>query len=209
MSKVVIFVDESGTLPDPKDKVIVVAAIGTDIPSRFEAILKEVKKKGKFKKQTGELKFYTAGEKTKTAFFEKLSKEKIDVFILTVEKMGRKIPDSPQNFAVLCWLLLSEVLNFYPSVEEIIFDRHFHREKDITIFNQFLKNWLEKLPQISHVDSRKDKRINVADMIAGAVLAKETRKEEKFYQIFRKQIISEIRINWPEAKRRLFYKKLA
>lgn len=163
-----------------------------------------VRKEGKFRKQTGELKFYTAGEKAKTAFFRKIAKERFDIFILTVEKMGRRIPDSPQHFAILCWLLLTDVFSFYPEIKEIIFDRHFHKDEDIEEFNKFLKELLGKLPKVKHVDSQKDKRINVADLIAGAVLAKERGKEEKFYRMFKKQVISETKINWPEAKRRLF-----
>lgn len=29
MNKITIFIDESGTLPDPKDPVVIVAAVGT------------------------------------------------------------------------------------------------------------------------------------------------------------------------------------
>jgi len=205
---ITIFVDESGTLPDPKDRVIIVAAVGTKAPSKIELIIKTVRKKGKFKKPTGELKFYTAGDKTKTAFFKEITKEEVSIFILTVEKMGRKIPDTPQHFAVLCWLLLTDVFSFYPQIKEIVFDRHFHRDKDIKKFNQLLQKLIKSLPDLKHVDSKKDKKVNIADMIAGAVLAKEVKKDDKFYKMFRKQIISEARINWPEAKRRLI-KKIA
>lgn len=205
---VTIFIDESGTLPDPKDRVIIVAAVSTKAPAKIESIIKTVRKKGKFKKPTGELKFYTAGERTKTAFFKQITKEQVGIFILTVEKMGRKITDTPQHFAVLCWLLLSDVFSFYPQVKKIVFDRHFHRDKDIKKFNQLLQKLIKGLPDLKHVDSKKDKKVNIADMIAGAVLAKETKKDDKFYTMFKKQIISETRINWPEAKRRLI-KKIA
>ena len=40
MGKTTVFVDESGTLPDPKDTVIVIAAVGTSNPARFETIIK-------------------------------------------------------------------------------------------------------------------------------------------------------------------------
>jgi len=205
---VTIFIDESGTLPDSKDRVIIVAAVGVKTSSKIELIIKTARKKGKFKKPTGELKFYTAGERTKSAFFKQITKEQVNIFILTVEKMGRKIADTPQHFAVLCWLLLSDVFSFYPQIKKIVFDRHFHRDKDIKKFNQLLRSLIKTLPDLKHVDSKKDKKVNVADMIAGAVLAKETGREDKFYKMFKKQIISETRINWPEAKRRLI-KKIA
>lgn len=205
MKKITVFIDESGTLPDPKDRVVVVAAVGASFPERIKHIIKAVRKRGKFEKEVGEVKFYTSGDKSRTLFLEKVVEEDFDIFVLTVEKMGRKIPDTPKHFALLCWLLLTDVFNFYPSVKQVIFDKHFHREKDIEEFNKNLKGLVgEKLPPVKHVNSKEDKKVNVADMVAGAVLAKETGKGDRFYKIFRDQIISETRINWPEAKRKLF-----
>ncbi len=207
MKKPIIFIDESGTLPDPKDRVIVVAAVGLDFPEKIEKIIKAVRKSGRFKREAGEIKFYTAGDKSKTLFLQKLIEEDFDIFTLTVDKMGRKIPDTPKHFALLCWLLLIDVLNFYPHVKEIIFDKHFHREKDCEEFNTNLKNLIgEKLPPVRHVNSREDRKVNVADMVAGAVLAKEADKGDRFYKIFEERIISETKVNWPEAKRKLFAK---
>lgn len=62
------------------------------------------------------------------------------------------------------------------------------------------------MPKINHVDSKKDKNVNIADMIAGAVLAKETGKNKHFYEIFKNRIINESKLNWPEVKRKLFQK---
>lgn len=200
-----LFLDESGTLPDSKDKVIVVAAVGFYSPRKIETIIKSVRKKGKFKKPVGELKFYNVGEKSKELFFRKIVAENFDIFILIVEKMGRKISDTPEHFAILSGLLIKEAISFYSKIEQIIFDRHYHRDTDITKFNRVLRDFLNQdLPSIEHVDSQKDKKVNVADMVAGAVLAKETGKNYTFYEIFKERIISEMRLNWPEAKRRLF-----
>lgn len=206
--RLTIFIDESGTLPDTKDKVIVVAAVGTSTPSVIDEIFKTLQKKRDIKKNTGELKFYTAGDKTKQLFFEKIAKEDFEIFILEVEKMGRKIPDTPEHFALLCWLLLNDVLSFFPDIKELIFDRHFSRDYDTEQFNKFLKQLLPQLPDIQHVDSKKVKRVNIADMIAGAVLAHETGKNDKYYKMLAGQIISEKRLNWVEAKRRFVNKKL-
>ena len=207
MRNITVFVDESGTLPDPRDRVVIVAAVGTFSPTKIETIIKSVRKKGHFKKPVGEIKFYTLGNKTKTLFLEKIANENFDIFILTIEKMGRAIPDTPQHFAVICGFLLENVLSFYQKVEKIIFDRHFHKSEDIKEFNQALENFLDKdLPKINHVDSKKDKNVNIADMVAGAVLAKETGKNKSFYEIFKNRIINESRLNWPEVKRKLFQK---
>lgn len=201
-----IFIDESGTLPDPKDSVIVVAAVGTTTPERISALVKKVRKKAKLKRKSGEMKFYNAGEKTKLLFFQKMTKEKFDIFSLVVEKMGRKIPDTPKHFALLCSLLLKEVAIYYSDLSEVIFDRHFHRAKDRDDFDTYLQKFMGTSFSTAHVDSQKNIQVNIADMVAGAVLAKE-RSKEKYYLMIKSRIISETRINWPEAKRRLFLKR--
>ena len=210
MGSTTVFIDESGTLPDSRDKVIVIAAVGTKIPGRIEKIIEEIQRQTKLKKKTGELKFYTAGDKTKRLFFETIAKEEIDIFILTINKMGRKILDNYENYAILCWLLLKDVFCFYKEVWQIVLDRHFSKLQDINNFNNLLEDLLQRKLKVAHVDSKKNKKVNVADMIAGAVLAKETRKEQRFYELIKNKIVSERRLSWPAAKRRLFeQKKLA
>ena len=204
MKNIVVFIDESGTLPDPKDKVIVIGAVGTKTPERIEKIIKGIQRKTKLKKKTGELKFYTSGDKTKQLFFERIAKEEIDIFILPIDKMGRKIPDNYENYAILCWFLLEDVFDFYKEVGQIIFDRHFSKLQDINSFNRRLEDLLQRALKIAHVDSKKDKKVNVADMIAGAFLAKETGKEQGFYNLVKNKIVSERRLNWPAGKRKLF-----
>lgn len=208
MRKPVVFVDESGTLPDPKDKVIVVAAVGTGTSEKIASIIKKLLRKGTLRKKTGELKFYTAGERTKRLFFKSIAKENIDIFVLVVEKMGKKIPDTPEHFAILSWLLLSDVLNFYQEVKEIVFDRHFSKKSDNEAFDKHVQRLLNREIQIRYVDSKVEKSVSSADMVAGAVLAKESGKDSRFYQVIKRQIVSEKRLNWVEAKRMIFNKKL-
>lgn len=209
MTGITVFVDESGTLPDPKDRVIVVAAVGTDSPEKLDLLFKQLLERGKLKKPASELKFYTSGDKTKIAFFEKIAHENFAIFVLTVEKMGRKIADTPEHFAILCWLLLDDVLNLYQNVTSIIFDRHFSSDVDVDRFNKALTRLLNKEVDLKHVGSDQEKRVNVADMIAGAVLAKQTGKTAKFYEIFEKEVISFKTLNWVEVKKRYINKKLA
>lgn len=198
-----VYIDESGTLPDPKDKVIVVAAVVPKNKEQIDMLLTKMKQKRDIRKKTGELKFYTTGDKTKMAFFEAFAEEEIAVFVLIVEKMGRKIQDTPQHFALLCWLLLSDVISFC-DITDLVFDRHFFKKNDLLKFNKILTNQFNIEFDITHVDSKKHKRVNVADMVAGAVLAKETGKDERFYKMIEKRIISYKKLNWVEAKRRLF-----
>lgn len=205
--KTTIFIDESGTLPDTQDQVIVVAAVGVQIPNLIDRLFNQTSKQLRKNIKLSEIKFYTAGDKTKEQFFKNLIKEDLGIFVLIVDKKGRSIPDTPQHFALLCWLLLSEVVNFYPQIKEVIFDRHFQQKQDLENFGSLLEQLLETTMTFKHVDSQQFKQVNVADMIAGATLSKIRGKNNKFYEVFKDKIISEITINWPEVKRRFFDKE--
>lgn len=205
--KTTIYIDESGTLPDIKDQVIVVAAVGTKLPNQLSLLFNKLRKRLKKKSKLSEIKFYTSGDRTKEIFFKHLIKEDLGIFVLIVDKKGRKIPDTPKHFALLCWLLLNEVANFYPEIKEIVFDRHFHQKEDLETFNDFLGELLGFQVIFKHVDSQQIKEVNTADMIAGAVLAYIRGRNSQFYEIFKEKIVSETRINWPEARRRLLIKE--
>lgn len=210
MASTIIFIDESGTLPDPKDRVVIVAAVGTKLPQVLTKVTKSVRKYLKArKKETTEIKFYEAGEKTKKKFLQELAKQEITIFTLTVEKNRQKIADIPENFALLCWLLLEDCFLFHDKIEQLVFDRHFHKPKDQEKFNQILAELLGKKVAINHVDSQQDPRVNAADMIAGSILWLKTNKDDKFYRLIKEQIVSEKTINWKQARRKFFAKKIS
>ena len=210
MRKVTVYIDESGTLPDPKDKVVVVAAVGSEFPQGSDLLFKQLGKSVVFRKPASELKFYTAGEKTKTLFFQALIKGNFSIFILIVEKIGRKIPDTPENYGAICLLLIREILKHFLNIGELIFDRHFSSKDDIDVFNLIIQYIMGKRMTIRHVNSMEDKRVNVADMVAGAVLSKETGKEPRYYEMIASKIVKSKKVKWKEVKRRfLAIKKLA
>ncbi len=201
-AEVSVFFDESGTLPDPKDKIIIIAVVGTFYPNRLQKIVP------KTKEHLSEIKFYKAGDKTRVAYLKKLVQSDIEIFILIIKKEGQRISDTPENFSILCWLLLEECFLFYKkNIKEVIFDKHFHKQKDIENFNSSLLKLSKKKFNISHVDSKIDTRVNMADMVAGSALYFNTNKESKYYKIIEKKIISEKILHWKEAKRRFYEQK--
>lgn len=206
-SQVYVYIDESGTLPDPKDRVIVVAAVGVISPSQAENLFKGKVWRRNLKHPGNEIKFYTAGEKTKLAALKEIAKKDFAIFILVVDKKGRKIPDNPENYATISWLLVEDVLDFYNNVVEVIFDKHFTSDEKIEEFNAILMGLLNRHIKVKHVDSKLNEGVNIADMIAGATFASETSKGNQFYNLIAEEVISVKRLNWPEAKARFFDKK--
>lgn len=206
MQKLYCYVDESGTLPDPHDKVIVLAAVGTNLPQTLIEINTQIRKEIRAHKKTEdlqEIKFYCAGDRTKRSYLEKLNRQSIDIFVLIVDKQGQAIPDTPENYAVLCYLLVEECRVFYKStLSEIIFDKHFHRDVDQNEFDRILQNLLGNELAFSHADSIQRQELSAADMVAGSLLRKYTGKDSQFYELIREHIVVETIIHWKEAKRR-------
>ncbi len=201
-----IFIDESGTLPDPKDKFIVISGVGVkrikeakDVVSRILFSLRQKKIKIK------ELKFYYAGQRTKRQFLSGIVSASFEIFVLVVNKKGRKIADTSENFAILAADLINEINLWYKAEKVIItINRHFHRKIDQNNFNKFLRKWVDKSLKytIRHSDSQQNHLVNLADMTAGAVLWKYSGKDSQFYNIIKESIMVEKLVSWPEIKRK-------
>lgn len=211
MQKLYCYVDESGTLPDKNDRVIVMAAVGTDLPQALIDISWQVRKEIKSRKRAeniSEIKFYRAGDKTRRNYLKKLSDCNVDIFALIVDKQGQSIPDNPENYAVLCYLLLEECLMFYQgALKTVIFDKHFHKPKDQDLFNAILSDLLNGRFSFLHVDSNENVTVNAADMVAGCLLWKYSGKSSKFYDLISNRIITETIVRWKEAKRRFIERR--
>ena len=147
-----IYVDESGTLPDPKGPIIVIAAVATYSINQLILPSKSASK-SLFRNNGNEIKFYKSGDKTKKKFLTVLSKSDIQIFALILEKHGQKIPDTPENFAAICSFILHDCLDYYQnSVISIIFDRHFHNPSDLKKFDAIIKKISNRF-EISRIKS--------------------------------------------------------
>lgn len=201
-----MFIDESGTLPDKRDTVIILAAVGADAPKTLADVSRRVRKEIQSRKKleiVPEIKFYRAGDKTRLSYLQELAGSDIDIFALIIDKQGQSIPDNPENYAVLCYLLLKECFLFYQeSLEEIVFDKHFHKKADRDLFNAILSKLLKRRIIFTHVDSKENTAVNAADMVAGSLLYKYSGKNSAFYDSIKDRIIVETIIHWKEAKKR-------
>ena len=203
----IIFIDESGTLPDPKDKFIVICGVAVERVKESENIFSRIRTSLRQRKiKVQEIKFYYAGRNTKWQFLSGLVSANLKIFGLIVDKKGRKIADTPENFGILVAELVNEI-NLWYKVKKInlVLDRHFHRKVDEDRLNQLLKSKINKKDlkyQIRHVDSRRNFLVNIADMAAGAILWKYGGKDLQFYNLIKENIIIEKIVNWPEIKRK-------
>jgi hypothetical protein len=201
-----VFIDESGTLPDIRDKFIVVCGVAVrqlkEAENIFSRILKSLRQR---KVEIKEIKFYHAGQNTKRQFLSGIAAADFKIFAIIVDKKKRKIADNPENFALLLENLMSDIINWYKN-ESIFFvlDRHFHNKFDRTEFDSLTKKKIgeETEYKIKHVDSRQNFLVNIADMAAGAILWRYRGKDAQFYNLIKENIVMEKLINWPEIKKK-------
>jgi len=200
-----ILIDESGTLPDPNDKFIVVAAITFDRIKESENLIgRALESLRQSKKELKEIKFYYAGERTKRQVLSGIISAGFGIFALITDKKGRRIADTPENFALLVAELINEIFLWRTEKNfQILIDRHFHKKNDEECFNSFLgKNIKGEVSySICHIDSQQNPIINLADFVAGATLAKYNKNNFRFYDIIKENILLEKIVNWPELKR--------
>lgn len=201
-----VFIDESGTLPDVKDKFIVIAGVGAEnIKDAKDLVSRVLKSLRQRKIKIKELKFYYSGDRTKIQILSGIVSCGFEIFILAVDKKSRKISDTPENFALLISELINGINLWKPKRNlKIIIDRHFHRRNDEKSFNNFLRKKVVKNVDydIQHIDSQHNFIVNLADFVAGANLAKYNKNEFQFYDIVKENILFEKIVNYIALKRK-------
>lgn len=199
----VIFIDESGTLPDVTDKYIVLVALVSFNPEQLKNILPKFRKKtpgkGPRKKErvVKEFKFHYVGEITRIKVLLELNTKSIKVYALVVDKMGRKIADTPQNYGKLIEHLIKKVKQ-KENLKEVHLDKHFGNKNDTDKLQSLLESRLNRDLDIRQINSMQDSRIDLADFVAGAILRKYRGSDLIFYKIIKPKIIKEEIKKWNE-----------
>ncbi len=197
-----VLIDESGRLADPNDKILIFSALVTktliDLDKIIPKVRRKIPPKGKYKKEKSlaEIKFQTTGERTRLKVLEAIKEKKLRIFLLIVNKEGRKIADNPKNYSLLVGTLLKFVIKKYSKINHIIIDRHFTWIKQREDFNNLLQKKLNKELFIEHLDSQQNTIVSLPDFIAGGVRKSYTKKEIKYKQIIEKLIEKEIKTTW-------------
>ncbi len=200
-----VFIDESGNLSSAHDRFFAIAAIVTPRPHTLKEAVRKIRawlqRRGKRYQTLGEIKFYNAGDHTRVKFLETLAQaHDIEIYLLVVEKDLAGIEDTPENYATAIWVLLQDVLNRHPNTA-IVLDKHFTKERDKQEVNARLEQKVGRALRIEHVDSQQDARVQPADFVAGAALAKYYREESRFLEIVAAKIVVERLMGWREIEK--------
>ncbi|MBI3289905.1 DUF3800 domain-containing protein [Candidatus Microgenomates bacterium] len=183
-----VIIDESGRLADRNDKFLVFAAIVADSLVGLDKIIPSVKKSSPKTLNLSEVKFSTTGDKTRIKVLKLIVKKGLKLFVLVINKEGRKIDDNPNNYALLVSILLLDILKKMSSASHVIIDRHFtwvtQREK----FNDLLQEFVDKPLFIEHLDSQQNTIVSLPDFVAGAFHLMQTKDDARFTAIIDPQV---------------------
>lgn len=200
-------IDESGRIYDPHDKILVFVVVLADNLSELEKIIirarHRIPQKGKRRmERLSEIKFSLTGDKTRLYILKELVKYRVKIYSLIIDKQGRKIQDTPENYALLIGKALKLVVKNNPQLVHILIDRHFtyiiQREK----FNREMQKSYGDRFFIEHVDSLQNPVITIADFLAGAIRISYTKKKFLYKECIQKLIRYENLTTWKEIKKR-------
>jgi len=143
---VYIYIDESGSLSDPRDTIVTLAAIKTPSPRPLCWIIKRVKR-GVRRKQPRrdtppEFKFYTTTDSARVAVLEALAREQVEVYVLSVFKGTQIIPHTPENYGILLCELLRMCGAEHEHVTELAADMPFNTPQQRTQLTAIVHNAL-------------------------------------------------------------------
>ena len=166
--------DESGSLTDTTP-FFTMAAVITQHPDALRnlirrAALRSGKQLKRSRKNVSELKWSNSSQRIRDLVLTNLAKTQVEIFALTVLKGGRRIKDTPENYAVLTCELLSLCWDIYPNMA-LLLDRHFTSPAQIAAVDTFIhRHWpAQGTLSITHVDSQRSVLVQLADFVAGCI----------------------------------------
>jgi len=210
MSEELIYasLDEAGRLPGGT-RYFVVAILVTRDPASLRKIIPRVrlqmgKAEARKRRSIPELKWRNAGRRTRERVLEALACADVEVFLFVLDKEGRKVVDTPDNYARIVGELLRFCVSQYGRLALII-DKHFALARQRALFDETIRGLLgtgEPL-RITHVDSETDPFVQLADFVAGSTYDKYARGTHT-NDLFADRIAGELVEKWTHLRARQF-----
>lgn len=202
-----LYLDESGNLADELPYfVIATFSAGKGSRKKLTRLPKKIRQKilDKELHQVPELKFHNSNETTRQRFLKDMVSSNPKISILALDKKGRQIIDTPENYGSVVGELLQ---GFLPSDNDInlIIDKKYTKPADRETFDKTVKwlvsPWVSTTKiSINHLSGSQENLLQVADFIAGAVLQSLAFNKSKYLQIIRPAIRKWRLIEWTELK---------
>ena len=194
-----IFIDESGDLGDKGSKYFVLAAILVEDKKVLEKLIKKTRKN--YKKdigQSNEIKGFNTPPKIKKSILNKLNKKNYMAFILIFDKKYKYKFDFDCDNNKLYDIISSHLAKIIDINDPtyIFIDKTKNKKDKQEIFNELFKSSLNNSNNfpvfIDHVDSKKFKGIQVADLISWSIFQYVENNNEEYYNLIENKVIKKV-----------------
>jgi len=202
-----LYLDESGNLADNLPCTLV-ATFNSDKRTRkkLSRIPKRVRQRTMEDKlkNVPELKFYDSSESIRERFLEYVAKYEPEAYALTLDKEGRRVDDTPYNYAIMVGRLLTSVVSEKEEASfDLYVDKKYTNPKEREEFNTTLRWLLDPLGvkiSCKHLGGEEENLIQVADFLAGAFLRRDAFGEDRYYDIIAGVVRKEKEVRWTSVK---------
>ena len=198
--------DEAGSL-SAATPLFTIAIVITPRPHTVahlisRAAMRSGKRLKRLRKSASELKWRNASQRVRSGVLTRLAQADVAIFTLTIRKQGRRIKDTPENYAILTCELLELCWDSYPNVA-LSLDRHFTSPVQVTAVNTFIhRQWpTAGVLSITHVDSQRSPLIQLADFVAGSVYSWH-KEQDATFQLTEDKIQAALIKDWQHVKAR-------
>jgi hypothetical protein len=198
--------DESGSLTSPTP-FFTMAVLVTAQPEALRNIVRRAAlRSGKHlkrrRKRASELKWSNASQRIRSTVLSQLAEADVEIFTLTVRKEGRRITDTPLNYAVLACELLQLCWSAYPDMALAV-DKHFTPPAQRAVVDTFIhRHWPKHgVLTLAHVNSQSNPLVQLADFAAGSVYDWH-KQGDASYRLLESRIGAELVESWQHVKHR-------
>ncbi len=194
-----IFIDESGDLGDKGSKYFILAAILVEDQKTLVNLINKTRRI--YKKdigQSNEIKGFNSPEKVKRSIFKKLNKKNYKSFILVFDKKYKNRLDFKGDNNKLYDILSSYLADMIEITDStyIFIDRTKNKKNKMDEFNSLFENSLDNRGNfpifIYHVDSKKYKGIQIADLISWSAFQYMENNNEEYFNLIKNKIIKKV-----------------
>lgn len=206
--ELIAFIDESGSLPDPSDVIVVIAAVvaharDLGLARLLAMVRRQLPDKGKRKRERKltELKFHETSDATRRKILSALTKQDVTLFIVVVDKAGSVISDTPNNYATLIEQVVPYCLERFPRLRRVFIDRHFTRSTDEAVLRKRIESQFDEMVDLRFVNSSQETRIDLADFVAGAVAYTQRFDDTRYEELIRSEIAVYRVLRWKEKEK--------
>jgi len=192
-----VYIDESGSLFD-KQPFFVVALVCQTHPRETWGIMKKARQKILRSKKPfapKEIKFNNSSESLRKFVLRKLATKDVKIYTWVIDKEGRRIAETPQNFAAV----LNFALHRLPgaSFAIITIDRKFTKRHQLKIFSSYFHFG----KQSRFAESYQKENLQLADFVAGAFGAKYNLGNKSFTDLIKNVVVKETVAKWTQIKK--------